>query len=75
MVYGRRESVRLGVHAELRIQCICENDLSFQIEVGVAHAGGLDQVDLADLHQRLNRTLLSAVGYRYPVEGLQAWLT
>lgn len=51
------------------------NDLSFQIEVGVAHAGGLDQVDLADLHQRLNRTLLSAVGYRYPVEGLQAWLT
>lgn len=51
------------------------NDLRFQIEVGVAHAGGLDQVDLADLHQRLNRTPLSAVGYRYPVEGLQAWLT
>ena len=51
------------------------NDLRYQIEVGVAHAGGLDQVDLADLHQRLNRTPLSAVGYRYPVEGLQAWLT
>jgi hypothetical protein len=50
------------------------NDLRFQIEVEVAHAGGLGQVDLADLHQRLNRTLLSAVGYRYPIEGLWAWL-
>jgi hypothetical protein len=50
------------------------NDLRFQIEVGVAHAGGLGQVDLADLHQRLNRTLLSAVGHRHPVEGLRAWL-
>ena len=50
------------------------NDLRFQIEVEVAHVGGLGQVDLVDLHQRLNRTPLSAVGYRYPVEGLLSWL-
>ena len=50
------------------------NDLRFQVEVEVAQAGGLARVDLVDLHQRLNRTPLSAVGYRYPVEGLLAWL-
>lgn len=48
------------------------NDLRIQIEVEVAHVGGLAQVDLFELHHRLNRTLLSAVGYRYPAEGLRA---
>lgn len=47
------------------------NDLRFQIEVNVAHDGGLANVDIADLHRRLNRIPLSAVGYRYAVEGLR----
>ena len=46
------------------------NDLRLQIEVNVAHAGGLANVDMFDLHHRLNRVPLSAVGYRYAVEGL-----
>ena len=51
------------------------NDLRFQIEVHVAHDGGLASVDLADLHHRLNRVPLSAAGYRYAVEGLSEYLT
>ena len=51
------------------------NDIRFQIEVHVAHAGGLANVELADLHQRLNRTPFSAIAYRYPVEGLRDFLT
>lgn len=50
------------------------NDLRFQIEVYVAHDGGLGNVDLGDLHRRLNRIPMSAVGYRYAVEGLSAYL-
>ncbi|MDX1251748.1 MAG: hypothetical protein IDH49_05780 [Gammaproteobacteria bacterium] len=51
------------------------NDIRFQIEVHVAHASGLTQVDLVDLHQRLNRTLLNAVRYQYPVDGFREHLT
>ena len=47
------------------------NDIRFQIEVYAAHDGGLTNVDLADLHRMLNRIPLSAVGYRYAVEGLR----
>ena len=50
------------------------NDIRFQIEVHIAHDGGLANVDLADLHHRVNRTPFSAVGYRYPVEGFREYL-
>ena len=46
------------------------NDLRFQVEVNVAHDGGLSNLDMMDLHHRLNRVPLSAVGYRYAVDGL-----
>lgn len=45
------------------------NEMRFHVEVDVEDAGGLERVDLVDLHYRLNRTPWSAVGYRYPVEG------
>ena len=51
------------------------NDLRFQIEVHVAHDGGLANTDLAGLHHKLNRTPMGAVGYRYAVEGLSEHLT
>lgn len=51
------------------------NDIRFQIEVHVAHAGGLANVELADLHHVLNRTPFSAIAYRYPVEGLRDFLS
>ena len=50
------------------------NEMRFHIEVNVEDAGGLDRVDLADLHYRLNRVPWSAAGYRYAVEGLGAYL-
>lgn len=46
-------------------------ELRFQIEVHVAHDGGLANVDMADLHHRLNRIPMGAVGYRYAVDGLR----
>jgi|SRR5581483_8181257 len=49
------------------------NDLQFQIEVYVHYDGGLDSTDLVDLHRRLNRTPMSAVGYGYPVERLREY--
>ena len=51
------------------------NDLRFQIEVNVAHDGGLSNLDMMDLHHRLNRVPLSAVGYRYAVDGLAEHLS
>lgn len=50
------------------------NDLRSQIEVHVAHDGGLANVDIAELHQRLNRTFGVPSAYRYAVEGLGDWL-
>jgi len=50
------------------------NDLRFQTEVYVAHDGGLVNADLADIHHRLNRTPMGAVGYRYAVDGIKECL-
>lgn len=50
------------------------NDIRYHIEGEVVRAGGLERVDLADLHHRLNRILFSAIGYRYPVERLHEHL-
>lgn len=50
------------------------NDLRFQIEVYVAHDGGLVNTDLAKLHHKLNRIPMGAIGHRYAVEGLREWL-
>ncbi|MCL4315285.1 MAG: hypothetical protein M1527_00130 [Gammaproteobacteria bacterium] len=50
------------------------NDIRFHIGVNVEHDGGLINVDLADLHHRLNRTPFGAIGYGFPVERLQEYL-
>lgn len=50
------------------------NDIRFHIEVNVEHDGGLINVDLADLHHRLNRIPMGAIGYGYPVERLREYL-
>jgi hypothetical protein len=47
------------------------NDLRFQIEVCLAHDGGLANTDLAELHHKLNRIPMSAVSCRDAVEGLR----
>jgi hypothetical protein len=50
------------------------NDLQFQAQVHIHHDGGLAGVDLVDLHRRLNRVPMSAVGYGYAVERLRELL-
>ena len=50
------------------------NDLRFQIEAEVDHCRGLAGIDLVQLHHRLNRIPLSAIGYQYAVVRLQEYL-
>ncbi len=39
------------------------NDLALLCEYAVADAGGLSQLDLVELHRRLQRNIISARGY------------
>lgn len=50
------------------------NDLQFQAQVHIHNDGGLENVDLMDLHHRLNRVPMSAIGYGYAVEQLREFL-
>ena len=51
------------------------NDLRFQIEVTAQMDGGLDHVDLFDLHHRLNRIPMSAIDGKYSVERFREYLS
>lgn len=51
------------------------NDLRFQIEVHAQMDGGLDHVDLFDLHHRLNRISMSAIGGEYSVARFREYLS
>ncbi len=51
------------------------NDLAFHIEYYIADDGGLNTVDFATMHQRINEIPFKAIGYKYPREQLQALLT
>jgi len=51
------------------------NDIRFQLGWQLEHDGGLAGVDLGHLHHGLNRTPFGAIGYGYPVERLQEYLT
>jgi len=50
------------------------NDIRFHIGVNVEHDGGLTNIDLADLHHRLNHIPMGAIGYEYPVERFREYL-
>ena len=51
------------------------NDIRFHVGLHVEDDGGLVNIDLAQLHHRLNRIPFGAIGYGYPVERLQEYLT
>lgn len=51
------------------------NDIRFHVGLHVEDGGGLVNIDLAQLHHRLNRIPFGAIGYGYPVERLQEYLT
>ena len=50
------------------------NDIRSHVGLRVEQSGGLEHVDLVELHHQLNRILFSAIGYRYPVERLREYL-
>jgi hypothetical protein len=50
------------------------NDIRFHIEVNVEHEGGLANINLAQLHHRLNHIPMGAIAYMFPVERLREYL-
>ena len=48
------------------------NELRFQIEYFASDSGGLENLDLVELHFRINQMLFSANGSKHPVEALMA---
>jgi hypothetical protein len=48
------------------------NELRFQIEYFASDSGGLENLDLVELHFRINQMLFSANGSKHPVEALKA---
>jgi len=51
------------------------NEMRFQIGWRVEADGGLDNIDLAQFHHRLNRIPFRAIGHDYPVERFRAYLS
>lgn len=50
------------------------NDMAFNVQHLIAYGGGLANVDLDDLHLRINQIPFSAIGYSYPWQKLKALL-
>jgi len=49
----------------------CMNDLRQQLEYVVWDSGGLELTDIYDLNSKLNRTTLSPIGRKRPIEALK----
>jgi hypothetical protein len=47
------------------------NDQKFQLEYLIQSEGGLDKTDIYELNYKLNRIILSAIDYKYPIEILK----
>ncbi len=44
------------------------NELKFQLEYHIQTEGGLARTDIFELNYQLNRTLMSPIKYKYPIE-------
>jgi hypothetical protein len=44
------------------------NELKFQLECHIEAEGGLERTDIFELNHRLNRTLMSPLKYKHPIE-------
>jgi len=44
------------------------NELKFQLEYHIEAEGGLERTDIFKSNHRLNRTIMSSVKYKYPIE-------
>jgi len=49
----------------------CMNDLTQQLEYIIWDSGGLESTDIWDLNSKLNRTILSPIGRKRPIEALK----
>lgn len=47
------------------------NDQKIQLEYLIQSEGGLDKTDIYELNYKLNRIILSAIDYKYPIEILK----
>lgn len=47
------------------------NDLAYQYEVCVYMEGGIENVKILQINQKINKTPMSAIAYRYPIEALR----
>ncbi len=44
------------------------NELKFQLEYHIGAEGGLAKTDIFELNQQLNRTIMSPIKYKHPIE-------
>lgn len=50
------------------------NELAYQYEFQIMRDGGIDNIKILQLNQRINRTPMGALKYGYPIEGLRKLL-
>jgi hypothetical protein len=46
------------------------NELTFQYEVLIEQKEGLDNIRILELNKHINRTIMGALKYKYPIEVL-----
>ncbi len=51
------------------------NDLAFQYEYHILGDGGFDRIKILQVNQKINRTPMGALKYKYPIEVLKKLLT
>lgn len=47
------------------------NDLAYQYKVFIGTGGGIENIRLMELNHKINKTPMSAIAYRYPIEALK----
>jgi hypothetical protein len=50
------------------------NDLAYQCEYFVMRDGGIEKARILQINHKLNRTPMSAIKYRYPIDELKGML-
>ena len=50
------------------------NEFMFQYEVLIQMEGGIDNIRILQVNQKINRTIMGALQYKHPIEGLRKLL-
>ena len=51
------------------------NELTFQYEILIEEKEGLENIGILELNKHINRTIMGALKYKYPIEALKNLLT